>query len=112
MSTPNTIPQDKILSVIKRLGMATFTEIKRAINEFHNQSGGAEQLRKYLAEMVAGGTLSIHTDKNNKGQPVESYGITNSNISNENARNHCKLPCNSKNSLLRKQGRIKRQGSP
>lgn len=83
MSTPNTSPRDKILSVIKRLGKASFTKIKRAINEFHNQPGGAEQLRRHLEEMVANDKLIPHTDKSDKGKIVESYSIADSSTSNE-----------------------------
>jgi len=87
MSTPNTIPRDKTLrdktlSVIKEKVSATFSEIKRAINVFNNKAGGAGQLRKYLADMVVDGTLTVGTDINDKGQAVESYSLAKNNACN------------------------------
>ena len=75
-STVNTTPVNKILSVIKEKGSAKFSEIKRSMNEFHNKPGGAEQLRKHLADMIASSAIVLHTDENCKG---ESYSIANSN---------------------------------
>ena len=77
-STVNTTPVNRILSVIKEKGSATFSEIKRAINEFHNKPGGAEQLRKHLTKIVSDGMVATHIDKSGKGRAVESYSIANS----------------------------------
>ena len=82
-STVNTIPVNRILSVIKEKGSATFSEIKRAINEFHNKPGGAEQLRKHLAKIVSDGMVATHRDKNGKGHAVELYSIANSNTTDK-----------------------------
>jgi len=86
----NSSPYNRIISVIRELGQATVTDIKRKIAQF-NQSGGVEALRKYLADIVSNGTLTIHTEKSGNGQSVEYYRLSNKNdndsSSNGNAGN-------------------------
>jgi len=73
---------DKIIAAIKRKGgIATLTDIKRSINEF-NQGGGVEKLKQYIADMIAKGTIVSQTGKGSNGQTIESYRLTNRNVSN------------------------------
>jgi len=41
-----------------------------------------EKLRKHLADLVANGSITIHTDKGGNGQSIELYRLTNGNTSN------------------------------
>jgi predicted ArsR family transcriptional regulator len=85
--TLNNSTLDKIISAIKRKGgIATLTEIKRSISEF-NQSGGVEKLRQFIADLIAKGVLVLQTDKGGNGQTIESYRLTNRNVSNASNSN-------------------------
>ena len=78
ITSENTIA--KILRAIEQCGgVASTTDIKRRAAEF-NPSGGAERLKKLLADLVAKGILLLQKNKANNGQTVESYSIANSNV--------------------------------
>lgn len=77
----------KILRAIKdKGGTATITDIKRSIAEF-NQRGGAERLRKLLADLVSSGTLKLRKDKVGRGMTVESYCLTDNNSGKDSISN-------------------------
>lgn len=71
---------DKILAAIeKRDGIATKTDIKQSIAEFHNKAGGGDELEKILADMVAQGILLEHLHEAGNGKTIKFYRSRNSN---------------------------------
>ena len=87
VTTENAI--GKILRAIERNGgVASVAKIKDSIAEF-NPSGGAERLKKLLADLVAKGILLLQKNKANNGQTVESYCLANSNVNGSS--NHCTI---------------------
>jgi len=90
MTAPKYNPMfDEILFVIKRKrGRAKYADIKKSMNKYHNQPGGAEALHKHLAEMVAQEMLSHDQEKSRNGRLVDWYGVNNDNANDNRSTNN------------------------
>ena len=92
-NSPVTTLCDKILSAIKRNGTVTATEIRRSISEF-NQTGGAEKLHNFLADLVSKGVISAEPSTGGNGRVVKSYSLSNSsNDAHSSVSDNVKITC-------------------
>ena len=85
----NSSPYNKIASVIRELGEACETDIKRKIAQY-NKAGGAEALRKLLGDFISNGNLTVRTEKRGNGQSVKFYRLANDKDSQDG---HCGDSC-------------------